>query len=150
MKSYKPTSASRRAMTNVDYAGLSKGEPHKPLLMKLKSRGGRNNQGRITMRHQGGGNAKLYRMVDFGQIEFLNVPGKVETLEYDPYRTAFIAKVSYKGAYRYILAPDGLKVGDIIITAESASLRTGNRLKLKNIPVGQQIHNVELTPGKGG
>ncbi len=137
-------------MTNVDYSGLSKVEPHKPLLKKLKSRGGRNSQGRITMRHQGGGNAKLYRMVDFKQTEFLNVPGKVETLEYDPYRTAFIAKISYKGAYRYILAPHGLTVGDTIITAEVAPLRTGNRLKLKNIPVGYQIHNVELTPGKGG
>ncbi|OGY99266.1 MAG: 50S ribosomal protein L2 [Candidatus Liptonbacteria bacterium RIFCSPLOWO2_01_FULL_52_25] len=150
MKSYKPTSASRRSMTNVDYSGLSKVEPHKPLLMKLKSRGGRNNQGRITMRHQGGGNAKLYRMVDFGQIEFLNVPGKVETLEYDPYRTAFIAKVSYKGAYRYVLAPHDLKVGDTMVTSESAPLRTGNRLKLRNIPVGYHVYNVELTPGKGG
>ncbi|MDP2598978.1 MAG: 50S ribosomal protein L2 [Candidatus Liptonbacteria bacterium] len=150
MKFYKPTSPSRRSMTNVDYSTLSKVAPHKPLLKKLASNSGRNSQGRITMRHQGGGNAKLYRMVDFKQSEFMNISGKVETLEYDPYRTAFIAKVSYNGAYRYVLAPHGLAVGDTIVTSEAAPLKMGNRLKLKNIPIGYQVYNIELKPGRGG
>src|SRR6266404_1868238 len=110
MKSYKPTSPSRRSMTNVDYTVLSKVEPHKPLLVRLPSNSGRNSQGRITMRHQGGGNKQMYRMIDFRQTEFMDMPAKVETLEYDPYRTAFIAKIRYEknGALRYVLAPQGL------------------------------------------
>lgn len=151
MKSYTPYTPSRRSMTNVDYGTLSKTKPHKPLLMKLKSHAGRNSQGRITMRHQGGGNKRMYRMVDFRQNEFLNVPAEVQTIEYDPYRTAFIAKVRYEsGAIRYILAPQGLVAGEKIVAAETAPLRTGNRLKLKNIPVGYQVYNVELAPGRGG
>jgi len=114
----------------------------------LKSRGGRNSQGRITMRHQGGGNKKLYRIVDFKQGA-----GKatVETLEYDPYRTAFIALVKRDdGSRAYILAPQDLKVGAEIVVGEAAPLTAGNRMKLKNIPVGYQVHNIELTPGRGG
>ncbi len=150
MKSFKPTSPSRRSMTTVSYDGLSGVRPHKPLMKRLRQRAGRNSAGRITVRHQGGGNKNLYRMVDFKQNK-LNVPGRVETLEYDPYRTAFIALVVYKdGERRYVLAPQGLAAGTEIVAAENAPLRTGNRLKLKNIPIGYQIHNIELHAGKGG
>lgn len=150
MKSYSPTTPSRRQMTTADYSMLSKVRPKKSLLRRLPSRAGRNSQGRITTRHQGGGNKKLYRMVDFRQ-EKLNVPAKVKSIEYDPYRTAFIALVRYEsGEERYILAPQGLKPGDEIVTADSAPFRVGNRMKLKNIPVGYQVHNVEIKPGCGG
>jgi large subunit ribosomal protein L2 len=151
MKSYKPTTPSRRSLTTVDYGSLSKARPYKPLLLRLKSHAGRNSQGRITMRHQGGGNKKLYRIVDFKQLEFLNIPAKVETLEYDPYRTAFIAKILYENGKRsYILAPQGLAAGNTIVVSEAAPLSTGNRLKLKNIPIGYQVYNVEMKPGTGG
>jgi large subunit ribosomal protein L2 len=137
-------------MTNTDYRGLSKVEPWRPLVKRLPSRGGRNSQGRITTRHQGGGNKKLYRMVDFKQNK-MNMKAMVETLEYDPYRTAFIALVKYEdGARSYVLAPQDLKVGMEIITGDVAPFRTGNRMKLKNIPVGYKVYNVELVPGKGG
>lgn len=150
MKHYKPTTPSRRQMTTVDYTGISKNGPLKSLTMKLQDHAGRNNQGRITMRHQGGGNKKVYRVIDFKQAK-LDIPGKVETLEYDPYRTAFIALVVYKDGERtYVLAPKDMKVGDEIITSANTILKTGNRLMLKNIPIGYQIHNVELTLGKGG
>lgn len=137
-------------MTAVDYGVLSASEPYKPLLKRLPRHSGRNNHGRITVRHQGGGNKKLYRLVDFRQ-EKINVPAKVEELEYDPYRSAFIARVIYSdGERRYILAPHNVKPGDSVITAENAPLKNGNRLPLKNIPVGYFVHNVELTKGKGG
>jgi large subunit ribosomal protein L2 len=137
-------------MTNPDYRGLSKVGPKKSLTTRLQSHGGRNSQGRITMRHQGGGNKKLYRMIDFKQNR-IDAKAVVETLEYDPYRTAFIALVKYNdGSYSYILAPEGLAVGTEIVTAETTPLKTGNRLQLKNIPVGHQIYNVEMTPGRGG
>ena len=149
MKSYKPTSASRRSMTSSDYSTLTKGaRPYKPLIVRLKSHSGRNSQGRITVRHQGGGNKKLYRMIDFKQNR-MNAKAVVETIEYDPYRTAFIALVKYAdGSRAYILAPEKLKVGDEIVTAEAAPLKTGNRMQLKNIPVGQQVHNIEMAPGQ--
>ncbi|MEK7195350.1 MAG: 50S ribosomal protein L2 [Patescibacteria group bacterium] len=150
MKKYSPTTPSRRSLTNVDYGSLSKIEPYKPLLLRLKSHSGRNSQGRITVRHQGGGNKRLYRMIDFRQAE-LDVPAKVEAIEYDPYRTAFIARIVYgNGKRAYILAPQGLKVGDAVVSSSEAPLKTGNRLRLKNIPVGYQVHNVELKPGRGG
>lgn len=150
MKRYNPTTQSRRAMTSVDYSVLSKTEPYKPLLKKIKSHAGRNFSGRITVRHQGGGNKKLYRVIDFKQDKF-NQIGKIETLEYDPYRTAFIALVSYEdGEKRYILAPNNVKVGDEILSGEIVPLKSGNRMKIKNIPVGYQVYNVELTPGSGG
>ncbi len=150
MKQYSPTSPSRRQLSNVSYAGLSKTRPQKSLTMRIPSRAGRNSQGRITVRHQGGGNKKLYRMVDFKQFK-LNAPATVETIEYDPYRTAFIAKIKYEdGERRYVLAPHGLAVGATIVVSETVSLAVGNRMKLKNIPVGYQIHNIEMQPGRGG
>lgn len=150
MKTYSPTTPSRRAMTNVDYGVLSKDKPYKPLLKRLKSRSGRNSDGRITVRHQGGGNKKLYRMVDFKQSEF-NRKANVETLEYDPYRTAFIARIrDEKNKVSYILAPQGLEIGGEVTVAEAVPFKTGNRMKLRNIPVGYQVHNVEMNPGLGG
>ncbi|OGY64455.1 MAG: 50S ribosomal protein L2 [Candidatus Harrisonbacteria bacterium RIFCSPLOWO2_02_FULL_41_11] len=150
MKIYKPTSSSRRQMTSVDYGELTANKPHKALTAKVSKSSGRNNQGRITMRHQGGGNKRRYRMVDFRQDK-IDISAKIETIEYDPYRTAFIALVIYRdGERRYILASKDLKVGQEIITSEKSVLNTGNRLKLKNIPIGYQVYNVELIPGKGG
>ena len=120
-------------------------------MTSLQDCAGRNNTGRITVRHQGAGNRRLYRMVDFVQIDKLDIPAKVETLEYDPYRTAFIMKLLFKdGERRYTLAPNGVKVGDAILIAEAAPLKPGNRMRLKNIPVGYSVHNVELNPEKGG
>jgi len=117
---------------------------------RLKTNAGRNNQGRITVRHQGGGVKQLYRLVDFKQNKS-NVPARVLGIEYDPYRTAFIARIVYKdGAKSYIIAPDGLKVRDEVITAENAPLKIGNRLMIKNVPVGYSVHNIELQPGQGG
>ncbi len=122
----------------------------KNLTIKLKTHAGRNNQGRITVRHQGGGHKKLYRLVDFKQDKF-NIPGKVEAIEYDPYRTAFIARILYKdGERRYILAPKDLKVGDEIICGENVPLKVGNRTLLRKISPGTLVHNVELYPGRGG
>jgi large subunit ribosomal protein L2 len=129
---------------------LTKKEPEKKLLLPLKKKAGRNFSGKITVRHRGGGVKRLYRVVDFGE-EKLGIPGKVIALEYDPNRTAFLALVEYQGGdKRYILAPDGIKVGDEIICAENTEIKIGNRLKLKNIPIGTQVYNVELIPGKGG
>ena len=138
-------------MTTVSYKELTKNtKPYKPLLKRLKSHAGRNSSGRITMRHQGGGNKKLYRVIDFKQ-ERMNMPAKVETLEYDPYRTAFIARIRYSdNKVSYILAPQDLKIGSEIITAESAPLKIGNRMILKNIPVGYHVYNAEIKPGSGG
>ncbi|MBI4991930.1 MAG: 50S ribosomal protein L2 [Candidatus Harrisonbacteria bacterium] len=150
MKQYKPTSPARRQMTSVDYGAVTATEPYKPLTAKLSDKAGRNHHGRITTRHQGSGNRKLYRLVDFKQDK-LNIPGKVETIEYDPYRTAFIALVVYKdGERRYILAPKDLKVSDDVLTAPAAPLKIGNRLMVKNIPIGYQAHNIEMQIGKGG
>ncbi len=138
-------------MTTVDYSVLTKGvKPYKPLLKTLKRHAGRNSQGRITVRHQGGGNKRRYRIVDFRQNRF-GVPAKVETIEYDPYRTAFIARIQYEDGKRsYILAPHGLKEGMQILTDEKAPLEIGNRMRLKNVPVGLRVYNVELQPGRGG
>lgn len=136
-------------MTGVDYSILTTNDPHKPLTKRLKSHAGRNSAGRITVRHQGGGNKKLYRMVDFRQNRMGTAT--VLTIEYDPYRTGFIALVEYPDkAKAYILAPKDLKAGDKIQTAEAAPFVTGNRMKLRNIPVGQQVYNVEMQPGQGG
>ncbi|MDE2001535.1 MAG: 50S ribosomal protein L2 [Patescibacteria group bacterium] len=150
MKHYKPTTPSRRQMTTVDYTGISNERPLKSLTAKVSGRGGRNHHGRITMRHQGGGNKKIYRVVDFRQMK-LDVPGRVEALEYDPFRTAFIARVVFlDGERSYVLAPKDLKVGDSIVTSPKAPLKAGNRLMLKNVPIGYQVHNVEATLGRGG
>ncbi len=141
-------------MTTADYSGLSKVRPHRSLVIRLKSRGGRNSQGRITVRHQGGGNKKLYRVVDFKQAlrpGAVSVKSIVETLEYDPYRTAFIALIKQDdGKHAYILAPQELKIGAELFVGEKTPLATGNRMRLRNIPVGYQVYNVELTPGRGG
>jgi large subunit ribosomal protein L2 len=151
MKQYKPTTPSRRHMTVVDYGTLTPGaRPLKKFTSRLVNRAGRNSQGRITVRHQGGGNKKLYREIDFVQKK-RGISGKIETIEYDPYRTAFIALVCYNdGERRYILAPTGMKVGDKIISSETAPFTPGNRTSLKRIPVGMFVHSVEITPGKGG
>lgn len=137
-------------MITVDYGALSDIKPLKGLLKRLAARGGRNNQGRITTRHQGGGNKKLYRMVDFKQNK-IDVPARIEAIEYDPYRSAFIARALYKdGERRYIIASKEMKAGDEIVTSPNAPLTEGNRLQLKNIPVGYFVHNIEFQPGRGG
>ena len=138
-------------MSVVEYRHLiTTGTPHKPLLKRLPTHAGRNSRGVITMRHQGGGNKKLYRIFDFAQLK-LDVPATVETIEYDPYRTAFIALVLYRDGERaYVLSPKDLKVGDRIVAGEHAPLTTGNRLPLKNIPVGTFVYNVESKPDSGG
>ncbi len=139
-----------RSMTVADYSLLSNVKRHKALTEGLKNNAGRNNQGRISVRHQGGGNKTVYRIVDFKQAK-IGVPGKVETIEYDPYRTAFIALVVYAdGDRRYILAPHGMKVGNKIMTDPNAPIESGMRTLLKRIPIGSFIHNVEIQPGKGG
>jgi len=150
MKRYKPYTPSRRQMSVVDHSVLSKVRPLKSATKSLKKNRGRNSQGRITMRHKGGGVRKLYREVDFKQSK-LDIPGRVEALEYDPIRTAFIMRVVYKDGDRfYHLAPKSIKIGDEIITAPKTSLTVGNRMSLKNIPIGYGVHNVEINPGKGG
>ena len=149
IKNFKPTSPSRRNMSVLDYAGLSKVAPEKSLLEPLNKKAGRNSYGRITVRHRGGGNRKKYRVIDFKRQKF-DIPGKVLTLEYDPNRSANIALVQYEdGEKRYIIAPHGLKVGDPILAGTTADIKPGNALPLANIPVGTFIHNVELYPGKG-
>ncbi|MBR2472900.1 MAG: 50S ribosomal protein L2 [Clostridia bacterium] len=150
IKSYKPTTPSRRHMTVTDYSELSKVKPEKSLLENLKKNAGRNSYGRITVRHQGGGNKKKYRIIDFKRDK-IDMPATVLTLEYDPNRTAHIALVQYEdGEKRYILAPHGLKVGDVVISGETADIKPGNCLPIANIPLGTMIHNIELYPGRGG
>ena len=136
-------------MSVTDYSGLSKVEPEKSLLAPIKKNAGRNSYGRITVRHRGGGNRRKYRIIDFKRQKF-DVTGTVLTLEYDPNRSAFIALVQYEdGEKTYIIAPNGLKVGDKIVAGESADIKPGNALPLQNIPTGTFIHNVELYPGRG-
>ena len=150
IKSYKPTTASRRHMTVTDYSGLSKVKPEKSLLQKLKKTAGRNSYGRITVRHHGGGNKIKYRIIDFKRDK-MDMPATVLTLEYDPNRSAHIALLQYEdGEKRYILAPNGLKVGDVIMSSAAADIKPGNCLPIANIPLGTVIHNIELYPGRGG
>ena len=149
IKNYKPTTASRRNMSVTDYSELSKVAPEKSLLLPMNKHAGRNSYGRITVRHRGGGNRRKYRIIDFKRQKF-GVPGKVLTLEYDPNRSSHIALVEYAdGEKRYIIAPQGLTIGQEIIAGESADIKTGNALPLVNIPVGTFVHNIELYPGKG-
>jgi large subunit ribosomal protein L2 len=149
IKAYKPTTPSRRKMTVTDYSVLSKVEPEKSLLAPLKKTSGRNSYGRITVRHKGGGNRRKYRIIDFKRDK-VGVNGTVMTLEYDPNRSAFIALIEYEDSEkRYIIAPHGLKVGDIVRSGSDADIKPGNALKLGDIPTGTIIHNVELYPGKG-
>ena len=146
----KPTSAGRRFVVSVKTPDLHKGKPHGALLDKKSSKGGRNNHGRITVRHQGGGHKQRYRIVDLKRDKD-GIPGVVERLEYDPNRSAHLALVRYAdGERRYILGPKGIKAGAKIISGEDAPIKRGNTLPLKSIPVGSVIHNVEMKPGKGG
>ena len=150
IKNFKPTTPGRRGMSVTDYSVLSKVEPERSLLEPMKKHAGRNSQGRITVRQHGGGNRRKYRVIDFKRNKF-DIPATVETLEYDPNRTAFIALVKYEdGEKRYILAPAGLKVGDTVISGERVDVLPGNAMYIANIPVGTVIHNIELNPDRGG
>ena len=150
VKSYKPTTSSRRKMSTLVNTDITKTTPEKNLVVTVKKNSGRNNQGKITVRHRGGGVKRKYRIIDFKRNK-LDVPGTVSSIEYDPNRTANIALISYKdGEKRYIIAPNGLKVGDVIVSSENADIKVGNTLPLMNIPVGTVIHNIEMRPGKGG
>ncbi len=149
IKFYKPTTPGRRNMTTMDYSGLSKVAPERSLLEPIKKNAGRNSYGRITVRHRGGGNRRKYRVIDFKRERF-GITATVQTLEYDPNRSAFIALVQYEdGEKRYIIAPQDLKVGDKIVSGPDADIKPGNALPLINIPVGTFLHNIELYPGKG-
>ena len=151
MKIYKPTTPSRRGMTGIDFSQLTKKRPEKSLLKYVRRSNGRSaSSGEITVRHKGGGVKKLYRVIEFSQTK-MDMPAKVIALEYDPNRTGFIALIEYTDKTKqYIIAPHDLKVGQEVIFAENAPLVVGNRTKLKNIPVGTAVYNVELDPGKGG
>ena len=150
IKKYKPTSNGRRNMTSSDFAEITTSKPEKSLLAPLKNNAGRNNNGRITVRHQGGGHKRQYRLIDFKRNKD-NVVAKVATIEYDPNRSANIALLHYEdGVKTYILAPKGLEVGMTVVSGPEADIKVGNALPLENIPVGTVIHNIELKPGKGG
>ncbi len=151
MKTYKPRTPGRRGMTKADDSQLTKGvKPFEKLLKTKKSKAGRS-KGRITVRHKGGGHKRKYRVIDFKRTTKLGIPAKVQSIEYDPNRSAFIALIEYQDKEKnYILAPQDLKKGDEIIADEKASLRVGNRMLLKNIPVGTFVYNIELNPGQGG
>ena len=150
LKNYKPTTPGRRQLVQVDRSDLWKGKPETSLTEGLRKKGGRNNLGRVTVRFRGGGHKRRYRLVDFKRDKF-DMPATVERLEYDPNRTAFIALVTYEdGEKRYILAPQRLAAGDVVVAGEKVDIKPGNALPLKNIPVGTVVHNVELKVGKGG
>lgn len=150
LKAYKPTSPGRRGMTGFTFEEITKKEPEKSLIVPLKKKAGRNNKGRVTVRHRGGGVKRMLRLIDFKRDK-IGIPGQVEAIEYDPNRSARIALVRYAdGEKRYILAPLGLQVEDSILAGKEAEVRLGNALPLRQIPVGTLIHNVELQPGKGG
>ncbi|HUT96173.1 MAG TPA: 50S ribosomal protein L2 [Candidatus Paceibacterota bacterium] len=151
MKNYKPTSPGTRGRIGIEYSKvLTTSKPKKSLLGSFKKQAGRNKQGRITVRHQGGGHKQLYRIVDFRRDK-IDIPAKVKTIEYDPNRSAFIALICYAdGEKRYILASQEMKVGDEIITSEKTIIKPGNRMALKNIPVGTFVYNIELIPSQGG
>ncbi len=150
IKVYKPTSPGRRGMTGAGFEEITKTKPEKSLLRPLRKRAGRNNQGRISVRHRGGGAKRMYRIIDFKRDK-IDMPGEVIAIEYDPNRSARIALILYKdGEKRYIVAPNGLQVGDILKTGLGADIKPGNTLPLKAIPTGTSIHNIELHRGKGG
>ena len=149
IKTYNPYTPSRRQMSGSDFSEITKTKPEKSLIYSLKKNAGRNNQGKITVRHKGGGNRRQYRMIDFRRFKD-GIPATVKAIEYDPNRTANIALICYAdGEKAYILAPEGLKVGMTVMNGENAEIRVGNCLPLEKIPVGTMIHNVELHPGKG-
>ena len=150
IRNYKPTTPGRRKMSALVNEEITTSTPEKSLTVTLKKNSGRNNQGRITVRHQGGGVKRKYRIIDFKRKK-VNVPGTVATIEYDPNRTANIALINYAdGEKRYIIAPKGLEVGAVIESGENTDIKVGNALPIMNIPVGTMIHNIELRPGKGG
>ena len=150
IKKFKPTSPGRRQMTVTTFDDITTDKPEKSLVKPLKKAAGRNNQGRMTVRHQGGGHKRQYRIIDFKRNKD-GIPAKVATIEYDPNRSARIALLNYAdGEKRYIIAPNGLKVGDVIESGPEADIKVGNALPLANIPVGTIIHNIEMKPGKGG
>ena len=150
IKTFNPYTPSRRAMTMLDNAEITKTAPEKSLTVSLKKTAGRNNQGKITVRHHGGGSRRKYRIIDFKRNK-VDVPATVKSIEYDPNRTANIALICYAdGEKSYIIAPNGLKVGDVLMNGENAEVKVGNCLPLSAIPVGTEIHNIELYPGKGG
>ena len=150
IKSFKPITPGRRQMTVSTFQEITTDQPEKSLLAPLHKKAGRNNQGKITVRHQGGGHKRKYRIIDFKRNKD-GIPGRVATIEYDPNRTANIALINYAdGEKRYIIAPKGLKVGDVIESGPNVDIKVGNCLPLENIPVGTLIHNIELKPGKGG
>ena len=150
LKTYKPITPGRRGLVLVDRSGIWKGKPEKSLTEGLRSKGGRNNKGRITARRRGGGHKRRYRMIDFKRQK-LDIPAKVERLEYDPNRTAFIALIKYNdGEMAYILAPQRLREGDQVIASAVADIKPGNAMPMQSIPVGTIVHNVEMKPGKGG
>ena len=150
LKAYHPTSPGRRGMVGADFSEITRDKPEKSLLLPLKKKAGRSNQGRITVRHRGGGAKRRLRIIDFRRDKF-GIPGKVASVEYDPNRTSNIALIHYvDGEKRYILCPLGLKVGDTISSGEGSEIKLGNALPLKLIPLGTAVHNIELNPGKGG
>jgi len=150
IKSFNPYSHSRRFITVSTFEEITTDKPHRPLVTKLDKHAGRNYTGKMTVRHQGGGHKRQYRIIDFKRNKD-NVPAKVATIEYDPNRSANIALLNYAdGDKRYILAPEGLKVGDVIVSGTTADIKVGNALPLANIPLGTMIHNVEMKIGKGG
>ena len=150
LKTHKPTTPSRRGLVLVDRSRLWKGKPEKTLIEGKSQKGGRNNGGRITMRHKGGGHKRTYRRVDFKRAKF-DMPATVERIEYDPNRTAYIALITYDdGEKAYILAPQRLESGDKVMAADKADVKPGNAMPMRSIPVGTIIHNVEMKPGKGG
>ena len=150
LKFHKPTSPGRRGMSGQTFSEITKTKPEKSLVVPLHKTGGRNNQGRMTVRHRGGGAKRNYRIIDFKRNKF-NIPGKVEAIEYDPNRSAHIALIHYvDGEKRYILAPISLKPGASIMSGENVEFKLGNAMPLKSIPIGTPIHNIELNPGRGG
>ena len=150
LKKYKPTSPGRRFQTRAVRVSGTKNAPHKPLVKKLTKSGGRDNRGKIAVRHRGGGHKRRYRVIDFRRDK-LNIPARVETVEYDPNRSAEIALLCYAdGERRYIIAPQGLRIGDNVISSAEADIQPGNCLPLRAIPLGTAVHNIELRPGKGG
>jgi large subunit ribosomal protein L2 len=149
IRKYKPTSPARRGMSGATFEEVTTSTPERSLLEPLRRRGGRNNAGRVSTRHQGGGHKKRYRVIDFKRNKF-NIPGRVDSIEYDPNRTSRISLVIYPdGEKRYIITPEGVKVGDTVLSSDTADIRPGNTLSLKVIPVGTEVHCVELKPGKG-
>ncbi len=150
IKTFKPYTPSRRNMTSLDFSEITKSTPEKSLTVSLKKNSGRNNQGKITVRHHGGGSRRKYRIIDFKRKKD-GIPATVTAIEYDPNRTANIALLTYAdGTKTYILAPNGLKVGAVVSNGENAEIKVGNCLPLANIPTGTEVHNIELYPGKGG